>query len=231
MTPIKICVSLAERRIQDLIPLMEEAAERGASLIEVRLDYLESLNGVERLVREAPLPLIATNRRFDQGGFRRQDETSRIHNLLEAAEAGFQYADVELTTDNIGEVMSRLKSLNVKPIVSFHDFNGTPKLEDMERIVESQLRVGAEICKLITTARKFEDNLSCLNLLSKAGRNLKIVCFAMGGKGLISRVLAPIFGSHFTYASLIEGKGTAPGQISIDNLKRIYDLLGVNRCM
>jgi 3-dehydroquinate dehydratase/shikimate dehydrogenase len=43
-----------------------------------------------------------------------------------------------------------------------------------------------------------------------------------GRGGLISRVLAKKFGAFLTFASLDAGGGTAPGQISVRDMKRLY---------
>ena len=44
----------------------------------------------------------------------------------------------------------------------------------------------------------------------------------MGEAGLISRVLAKKFGAFLTFASLDDAGGTAPGQVTIDDMKRLY---------
>jgi 3-dehydroquinate dehydratase/shikimate dehydrogenase len=47
----------------------------------------------------------------------------------------------------------------------------------------------------------------------------------MGKPGVWSRVLAPFYGADFTYASLERGLETAPGQPSISELRRIYEMI------
>ena len=44
----------------------------------------------------------------------------------------------------------------------------------------------------------------------------------MGEHGLISRVLAKKFGAFLTFASLTKDTGTAPGQVTIDDMKNLY---------
>jgi len=220
-------VPLVAKSPSELPSMIEKAEVEGADLIEVRLDYLESIEGIEKIVDHASVPLIATNRQYEQGGYRVQDEGSRVQNLMKAAESGFQYADIELTTRDLKDVNSTLRDLGVKPIVSFHNFTFTPSLSEMEKIVEDQMRVGAEVCKLVTMAESIEDNVPCLLLSSKICKLAKIVCFAMGEKGLISRAFSPIFGGYFTYASIGKGMETAPGQITISELKNLYRTLGV----
>jgi len=228
----RICVPLAAENPSDLPVLIRRAEEAEADLIEIRLDYLstnpsDAAKILGDLIREASVPMIATNRLYEQGGHRPQDENSRIQILIQAAEAGFEYVDVELTVAEINPVVEKIKSYGAKPIVSFHDFERTPSLQDMEKIVRSEIDAKAEICKLVTTAHSIEDNLKCLLLVRKMSRSAKIVCFAMGWKGLISRTLSPIFGGYFTFASLTADVKTAPGQLSIYELKLLYEKLGV----
>jgi 3-dehydroquinate dehydratase len=49
----------------------------------------------------------------------------------------------------------------------------------------------------------------------------------MGKAGRVSRLLSPIFGGFFTFASLGRGAETAPGQMSIEEMRAAYKLLGV----
>jgi 3-dehydroquinate dehydratase type I len=228
----RICVSIAAREPSEIPLLIEKAEDAGADLIEVRLDYLslapsEAGGVLENLAARSPVPMIATNREYSQGGLRPQNEKNRVQVLLLAAEAGFRYVDVELGTDDLEPLVDEIKRHGAEPIVSFHDFKGTPSLGEMERIVRSEIDAGAEVCKLVTTARKLEDNIKCLLLTRRMSKSTKIVCFAMGRKGLISRALSPVFGGYFTFASLSDEARTAPGQPTIDDLRSLYAELGV----
>jgi 3-dehydroquinate dehydratase type I len=207
--------------------LIKKAENMGASLAEIRLDYLEEdFNEVERAVEDAEIPLIATNRQHRQGGKKQQNEDERIKKLLELADKGFSMVDVEITTPRLKAVVEDLKKKNVKTIISFHDFNKTPNLRELQRIVISQIEVGADVCKIVTKANNVGDNITCLSLVSEMNRKTRIVCFAMGSQGILSRILSPIFGGYFTYASLECGMETAQGQISIQRLREIYKCLG-----
>jgi len=220
-------VPVAAGSITELLPLIGKAEDEGATLIEVRLDYLDSVDGIEKIVEYASRPLIATNRQYGQGGRRAQEEETRIQNLIRAAATGFQYADIELTTRDLGDIISRLRDMGVKPIVSFHELTRTPGLPEMRKVVKAEIESGAEVCKMVTAAKGIEDNVPCLLLLSEMCKLTKMVSFAMGEAGLISRVLSPVFGGYFTYASVGKGVETAPGQITISELKNLYGTLGV----
>ncbi|MCR4393868.1 MAG: type I 3-dehydroquinate dehydratase [Dehalococcoidales bacterium] len=71
-------------------------------------------------------------------------------------------------------------------LISYHDLIGTPSYETLVGIVNRQLNAGADICKVVTTALEFEDNLKLLKLINEfAGK--KIVALAMGDSGRLSR--------------------------------------------
>ena len=51
----------------------------------------------------------------------------------------------------------------------------------------------------------------------------------MGEEGKISRLLSPIFGAFFTFASLEESNQTAIGQMNIKDMKTAYKVLGIEQ--
>ncbi|MFC1918711.1 type I 3-dehydroquinate dehydratase, partial [Chloroflexota bacterium] len=87
-----------------------------------------------------------------------------------------------------------------------------------------ELKAGADICKVVTTARVFEDNLAILQLVSEFP-GVELVSFAMGPLGSISRVLCPLVGGDFTYASIKEGQESAWGQITVEELIKVYGMI------
>ena len=88
------------------------------------------------------------------------------------------------------------------------------------------MRSGAIVCKIVTTAKKIEDNLTVLNFVSAMPSKAKLVCFCMGENGKVSRLLSPMFGAFFTFASLEEGSETAAGQMTVQEMRAAYKLLG-----
>ena len=80
------------------------------------------------------------------------------------------------------------------------------------------------MCKIITTAQELEDNLTVLQLISEFPE-VKLISFAMGPLGFLSRVLCPLVGGEFTYASIEKGKESAQGQITVRDLVKIYEML------
>jgi len=120
-----------------------------------------------------------------------------------------------------------LHEIGAKPVVSFHDFNETPSSSQLNKILKKEIASGADVCKIVTTAKLVEDNLTALDFVSKACKNARIVCFAMSELGKLSRLLSPVFGAFFTIASLEKGRKTAQGQLTIQEMRSAYEALGL----
>ena len=112
-----------------------------------------------------------------------------------------------------------------KPIISHHNYSSMPLPHSLSKILKAEIEAGAEVCKIIGTARNHQDNFIPLKLLSEASDTINIIAFCMGKYGIASRVLAPIFGATFTYASISHGNESASGQLTVRAMKRIYKLL------
>jgi len=190
-------------------------------LYEVRIDLIG--DGWPELVKRLNRPWIACNRLLDEGGRWGKSEASRVEELLKAVELGADIIDIELKTKTLGEVVKLIKK-KTKCLVSSHELNGTPSLGEMKEIVHRQLEAGADVCKVVTTAHRFEDNLMTLQLITEFPQ-IRIVSFAMGPLGYVSRILCPLVGGYFTYASIEEGKESASGQITVRDLRKIYEMV------
>lgn len=211
----RICAVIVSRDL----PTIE--IESFIDLYEVRIDLIG--DGWHGLVGQLNKPWIACNRLADEGGRWGRSEASRIEELLKAVELGAEMIDIELKTKTLGEVVKLIKK-KTKCLVSSHELNGTPSLGEMKEIVHQQLEAGADVCKVVTTANSFEDNLTVLQLITEFPKS-KIVSFAMGPVGYVSRILCPLVGGYFTYASIEEGKESASGQITVRDLRKIYELV------
>ena len=147
-----------------------------------------------------------------------------MERLLQAVETGAPIVDVELQTKNLANIVRLIKK-RAECLLSYHDLEKTPDFDTMRQLIQQQIEAGANICKVVTTARSFEDNLSVLQLIT-AFPEKRVVAFAMGDAGVTSRIFCPLVGGDFTYASLAEGKESAPGQVTVEQLKNIYEMTG-----
>ncbi len=216
----RICVVIVNNDLETV-----KEVEPFVDLFEVRIDLIG--DGWQKLVKQFKKPWIGCNRRVDEGGRWAGDEASRIAKLLKAIELGADIVDLELRTTNLKQAIELIKQ-RAKCLLSFHELERTPSLNSLREIVQKQLEAGADVCKVVTTAQRFEDNLTILQLISEFPKT-RIVSFAMGPLGFASRVLCPLVGGDFTYASIEQGKESASGQITVRELRKLYEMVGTIR--
>ena len=184
----RICAVIVNKdlaAIRDVEPLVE--------LFEVRIDLIG--DGWQEVARQLKKPWIACNRTVPEGGRWQGSEARRKEELLKAVQLGADMVDIELETANLEKLVALIKK-GAGCLMSFHELEKTPDLDSLRKIVRRQLAAGADICKVVTTAQKFEDNLVVLELIQGFAET-RIVSFAMGPLGLPSRILSPLVGGEF----------------------------------
>ncbi len=194
-------------------------SKKEPDLVEFRLDRIRNWGTLEAIAREKTVPAIATDKS-------NRGTVTREKLLVGAASAGFEFIDVDLASLP-SSTISEVKSYGSKVVVSFHDFSKTPSPEELRDVLDSEVRAGSDICKIVTTALSARDNLSVLRFVEENGGETRLVSFAMGRHGIPSRILSPLFGAEFTFASLNEAAKTADGQLTIDNVRSVWELFGV----
>ena len=212
----RICAVIVDNNpeaIKEIEPLVD--------LFEVRIDFIG--DDWQGLVKQLEKPWIACNRSSTEGGRWCSSEARRIEGLLQAIELGADTVDIELSTENLVNIVKLIKK-RAKCLISSHNLEKTPPLDELKEIVRRQLKAGADICKIVTTAQRFEDNLTILQLISKFP-GIRLIAFAMGALSAISRILCPLAGADFTYAAIEKGKESAQGQITVKELVRIYEMI------
>jgi len=71
-----------------------------------------------------------------------------------------------------------------------------------------------------------EDVLNLLRVtLDFRGAGKSVCTIAMGEQGKHTRVIAPFYGSVLTYASMERDSTAAPGQLPVDKVKKIMEML------
>jgi 3-dehydroquinate dehydratase/shikimate dehydrogenase len=207
-----ICVPLTGKTVEEMLRDAHRAAKAGADLVEFRVDCMEKPE-VDALVAKAPVPEIITCRPRREGGNFAGEESARLAVLQKAIDLGADYIDVEL--DSVAHVHPEWHG---KLIVSVHDFERTP--DDLPRLHKRIADTGADVVKIATTARDISDNLRIFDLLDSVAE--PTIALAMGECGVISRILSRKFGGWLTFASLERGKESAEGQITVDELLKLY---------
>jgi 3-dehydroquinate dehydratase/shikimate dehydrogenase len=231
----RICISLCEPTIAALEGAIATAV-KNSDLIEVRLDCLEPLeleNGagaITKLLQEAPCESILTFRPAEQGGQRQLDDDAR-QAFWSAAIFSESFFDVELDLAEKFNSHDGATSLPIdwrRTICSHHDFAGVPA--KLDQIFDRLAATPARVLKIAVQANEATDCLPVFQLLERArmdGREM--IALAMGTAGLATRILGPSRGAFLTYAAPENGSATAPGQLTVAELEKIYRIENIDR--
>lgn len=224
-----ICVSILPRDSREALKGMRRAYAV-ADTVELRIDGMKAPD-LPLLIGAKKGRLIVTNRRAEEGGLFEGGERERVELLKEAVFLGADCVDIEAGTSKhlvrglLGAVEARGGFTEV--LVSRHDLRGTPPARILSGWLDAGRALGADIVKIVTYANAVEDNLRILQLVSEArGKGQRITAFCMGPHGRISRIAAPVFGSELTYTSLRRDAGTAPGQLTVSEMRRALRFIG-----
>lgn len=225
---MKICVPIQAEAV-DTAKAMMQRAFTVADVVELRIDGMKDPD-LKRLLPDKAGKILVTNRRREEGGAYDGPEAERVALLMEAVSLGADYIDAEASTDPalLLGLKERIVSCGnrTKLILSRHDFTGTPSERMLKKALQDMTAIGGDIIKIVTYAKTAGDNLRLLSLVSYARRRRQdIIAFCMGPLGRPSRFLTTILGAYLTYASLERGAESAPGQLTVDQMKKIWDIL------
>jgi 3-dehydroquinate dehydratase/shikimate dehydrogenase len=188
-------------------------ADKGASLVELRLDWLSHLPDLGRLIDDRPTPVVITCRRTEDRGRWRGTEEQRQTLLRSAIVGGVEYVDLEA---DIAKKIPRYG--DTQRIISYHNFDETP--EELAKIHAEMSELDADIIKIVTMAHSPGDVTRMLQLVKES--SIPTAGFCMGEIGLPSRILCGKYGSPLTYATFNRDRELAPGQLSFEEMKYLY---------
>lgn len=213
----KIAIPIFQENCKDVIEVAQDCIEKGADILEFRIDALKEpdISEIRQTIEEINFPTIATNRINTEGGSFNGSEEERINILYECCDLA-DYVDIELQSDD--EYINKIKETGVTTIVSYHDFEKTPDLNEIMYIVEKEHELG-DIAKVAFMPQNLEDTLTILAVLSHCKDTIAI---SMGDLGSYTRVMASKFDSPITFAAGRDA--TAPGQIDIETMKALLNM-------
>ncbi|MCG3125863.1 MAG: Shikimate dehydrogenase (NADP(+)) [Phycisphaerae bacterium] len=215
-----------------------EAAAARADLIELRVDLIGDWRAVETyLAGPRPLPAILTIRPRREGGGWDADENERI-SLMERLGLHLPgFIDVEWSTwsasANVRQKLGLVcetspPSPHDRPrnrlILSQHDFAATPA--NLGAVFDTLASQPYAIVKVACAGHDASDALHMLAELARIAGRRPAIGLTMGEAGAATRVLAAKFGACLTYAPLEPADASAPGQLTLAQLRarRFHDV-------
>ena len=186
------------------------ASTRVSTAVEIRLD---GCSLTEEEIREIfsvkrSCTLIATHHVKSSG-----EIPGAVEKLSAAIMAGADYADIpcDFPDESRRWLISLALNKGCRIILSYHNFTGTDSLEELVATGKKSLCEGADIIKIVTTAKSRKDCLTVLELY-RYFEPARLIAFAMGPRGVNSRFLSFDAGAPFFYVSPGRSRRTAEGQ-------------------
>lgn len=209
-----ICTSIQNKNLEEIFDLLENSVPP-IQMAEIRIDKCPlSEEDITELFSSSDTPLVATCRATPENGISWEEAEKK---LTLAIEAGAAFVDLEIEAPKtVGKRLRHACSENGTVMIrSAHFFDGTPALEVLQSTAGKCRMFGGEIIKIVTMAKGQKDVQRILSLYDYEipGR---LIAFAMGQPGRMSRLACLAKGAPFSYAALTEDDMTAPGQWRYD---------------
>lgn len=235
----KICVPVIEKKERDIIEFVRQLRDLPLDFVEWRADWFEGVENWEsvRIVllqlraMLGDMPLLFTFRTKKEGGERELPYPQYAELLKRVADSKTaDMIDVELFADEkVAELIDVIHKQGVKVIASNHDFLETPRQTEIVRRLCLMQEAGADIAKIAVMPQN-EDDVKILLAATKEMADFHaetpIITMSMGELGTVSRVSGEKFGSAVTFGCV--GQPSAPGQMAVEVLKEILEILHRN---
>ena len=175
------------------------------------------------------LPLLCTFRTKAEGG-EKEVAVGTYQTINERAiRSGLADAiDVEffLPEKTVKELIADAKAHQITVIGSNHDFQKTPKKQEIVSRLCQMQQLGMDVAKMAVMPQSEKD----VRMLLEATAEMKeqhphtpVITMSMGKMGVLSRMAGELFGSALTFGTV--GQASAPGQIPVEELRKILEML------
>jgi 3-dehydroquinate dehydratase/shikimate dehydrogenase len=254
MTYLAVAISASDT--QDALAIMHQAAG-SADLAELRLDLMSSFD-LEQLLEERPLPVIVTCRPARQGGRWQGGEAQRLALLRQATLLGTDYMDLEwdavehVDTFDLSRTrlilsyhdfqgMPDLRTVTDQLWAAQPDIvkvvgtaqrlaDALPVLEILEKAVAPTIAIAMGPSGMLTRVMAFRYRQAFLSFASPDGPRLGPQMAPLLDEESLSHQDAgdPNTPPEAGFSHKQKPKGTAPGQITVSDMREIYRVQALN---
>jgi 3-dehydroquinate dehydratase-1 len=235
--PPKIIVPIVGKTQTEIVEKARSFGELAIDLVEWRVDFFEDALETEKVISALgalrsvlpEMPLLFTFRTKKEGGEKEISMTDYITLNKAVAETGMvDLVDVEIFSgdDVVRQNMANLHEAGVKVIASNHEFHKTPDRDELISRLCKMQDMGADILKVAvmpTSKADVLELLSATNTMYNEHATRPLVTMSMAATGVISRLAGEVFGSSMTFGAV--GQVSAPGQIPVEQLKTVLDII------
>ena len=233
----KICVPIVGVTKEEIIAEAKTFDSIPVDVVEWRVDWFENVFEFDKVedvlkdLREAlgETPILFTFRTSKEGGEKAIEPEPYKELNIQAAKSGYvDLVDVEVFTGDeiVKESIENAHACGGKVVASNHDFDKTPEKDEIVRRLQKMQELNADIPKIAVMPTCKKDVLTLLSATEEMYINYAdrpIITMSMAGTGVISRLCGEVFGSALTFGAA--KKASAPGQMGVEDLKTVLELL------
>lgn len=232
----KIVVPIVATNKEEIIKEAKVVISKPVDIIEWRMDWFENVFDFDALIdtlktlREIvnDTPILATFRSTNEGGQKAIGFEKYIDLNTEILKSGLvDMIDVEISMGDevVKRIIDEAHKEKVFVVSSKHDFDKTPSKQEIIDSLEKMQDLNADILKIAVMPKSYEDVFTLLNVTKEFSSvaDKPIVTMSMSSLGVISRITGEAFGSCMTFGAA--SKTSAPGQMKVEDLKEILNLL------
>lgn len=235
----KVCVPIVGSTIEEIRTCALSIRQVSPDIVEWRADYFcdilddeqmkEALHTLRELLPDTPL--LFTFRTKKEGGEREipmEDYLLLNHRAITSALVNLIDVEIFSGDDVVQKLIPEAHAHQIPVIASNHHFHETPDEETLLNIFKKMDFLGADILKIAVMPTSRRDVLRLLSATETVSHfsEKPVITMSMSGTGLISRLCGEVFGSALTFGAV--GKASAPGQIHVEDLKMVLNLIHEN---
>jgi 3-dehydroquinate dehydratase-1 len=232
-----VCTPLVGKTLAEILAELDLVLPKKPDMLEWRVDFFESIIDTAIVVSAAQaikkaangVPLLFTRRSRMEGGERialNEDQVIALYSAV-CKSKHIDLIDYEMANEaaHIVQVREAAHVNGIKLVLSFHDFECTPALDTLVAKFITAERLGADVAKVAVMPNDPDDVLTLLSATRQASKRVKIplISMSMGSYGALTRLFGWVYGSALTFA--VGARGSAPGQMPIEDLSTVLNIL------
>lgn len=227
---LALIMPIAAKDMEETAALAKEFMPYRPDILEWRVDYFEQVENIPALLEAAEklretvgdMAVMVTPRHHLENGVREIQPEAKKEILLALIQSGLMdMVDVEMRygADYIRDIRGACQKHRTALMISYHDLEHTPDSGEVLSLLQKEMELGADVCKVSFVAETYGDvdRLGKAVVQAKqAGIDVPIVSISAGPRGSLSRICGDVFGSDGTFVST--GK---THQIHIDDVRAL----------
>jgi len=225
---IQFCLPIQKSNTSEIEEIIAIEKKRGDyAYFEIWIDFIENLDEkfLKKLISDLDSQIILLFRRPHLEPIHMPIEKRKlfITTLYQSGEKAL--LDLDISQKEELDYIKENK-YNLSLLISYHNYQETPQDQKLQDIIDTMEQYNPFMYKIATQCNSDGDVLRIMQLMQKLkNKKKKYIIIGMGEKGKITRIYGMLNGNVFNYAPRTIDEQSAKGQIIIEDMKKIYEIL------